>query len=169
MWGFSRCTLTPAWETQLSGCSWDIHTTGHGCYGQDFAWALIPLSMTIVWQPQRRADCSAATKGLKQSMWSRMFVFTEWPCVWICFSLPRFSRRLAPTAGKTSTTTQSISFHTDTAPLFHQLYRARRNPSSLVMKVQCTSTNNNFSYYTEIDTRKEWSCQFIPVALLIQN
>ncbi|TKS85420.1 Golgin subfamily A member 4 256 kDa golgin [Collichthys lucidus] len=42
--------------------------------------------------------------------------------------------RLVPTAGKMSTTTQSTSFHMDTAPSFPPPFRAGRNRSSLVMK-----------------------------------
>lgn len=130
----SCCTLSAAKGTQISSCSWNIHTTDHGCYGQGYGWALIPPShWRSFWQPQRRP----ATKGLKLSAWSKnarlqseVFVFTEWTCVFLLFP-----RRLVPTAGKTSTTTPSISFHMDTAPSFLPLSRAGRSRSSPVMKV----------------------------------
>lgn len=111
---------------------------------------------------QSPIHCSASSLSTVCVLW-------HWACG--CFSHYRFSRRPALTAGRTSSTSRSISSPTDTAPSFLPLFKARRCRSFPATKVRSqwstSSWTHHISYQTctkyEIKSHR-WECHVLKPA-----
>lgn len=133
---FSLERSNAAWERQISRYShhrpWLLWSGLWMGFNSPSHWRSFDSHRDALTPGQREKRGLQSSLLINACLEFELFVFTE---MRMCCSLMLFSHRLVLTAGKTSSTSQSISFRMDTAPSFPQRSRVGQNHLSPVMKV----------------------------------